>query len=94
VGALKDATVEGRQRRTAARAVALRAGVLERCPACGQTYDPMNGEDEAAYRLAARLVAVRDPLVAPFGGDRRRLQDSIAEVIEDHGPECRCPDRG
>jgi hypothetical protein len=89
---LKDRKVEDR-RRGIARAVALRAGVLERCPACGQVYDPMNGEDEAAYRLAARLVAAGDTLVAPFGGDRRRLADSIAEVIEDHGPECRCLER-
>ncbi len=67
--------------------IAIRAGCLTRCVACGQVYD--TGEDiTAAYKFGNHLITQNDPLVAVFGGDRKAMTDAIENIQSEYAGEC------
>jgi hypothetical protein len=77
--------------REVAVAVALRTGLLRRCPAHGEVYDPGQHDYQGACMVAGYLVNRGDPLVAPFNGNRVPLTDMLKTLCRDYGPACpRC----
>jgi|JI9StandDraft_2_1071091.scaffolds.fasta_scaffold338107_1 hypothetical protein len=73
-----------------ATTIALRVGLLERCPYCEDVYDPMSDEREAAYKLANSLISRQDPLVHAFASDRRALTDLLQDVTSNYSDLCGC----
>ena len=55
------------ERRAVAVQVALRTGLLRKCPDHGAVYDPGQHDYQGACMVASYLVTRGDPLVAPFG---------------------------
>lgn len=77
--------------RDAALRIDLDAGVLERCPVCGDIVDKQRDERLAeADRHAARLIDSDAELVRPFHGDLARLQRLLRSVREPYPFSCRC----
>ena len=77
--------------REAAVRVALRTGLLRRCPAHGEVYDPGQHDYQGACMVAGYLVNNGDPLVAPFHGDRGPLTDLLKTLCRGYGSACpRC----
>src|SRR6266511_562170 len=69
-----------------------RSGVYRPCVRCGEmTADALLPDLTPAYRLANHLITRKDPLVAPFHGNRRELSDRIKEAHTDlTGVDCTC----
>jgi hypothetical protein len=81
---------ESRLREVAVQ-VALRTGLLSRCPAHGEVYDPGQHDYQGACMVAGYLVNCGDPLVAPFHGDRAPLTDLLKTICRGYGSACpRC----
>ena len=81
----------GEERRQAAVLVALRTGLLRRCPVHGEVYDPGQHDYQGACMVAGYLVNCGDPLVAPFHGDRAPLTDLLKTICRGYGSACpRC----
>jgi hypothetical protein len=78
---------EGR-RREAAVLIALRTGLLKRCPVHGDVYDPGQHDYQGALMVAAYLFNQSDPLVAPFDGDRTLLTELLKSICQSHGRGC------
>ena len=78
----------GEERRRAAVLVALRTGLLRRCPAHGEVYDPGQHDYQGACMVAGYLVNRGDPLVAPFHGDRVPLTDMLKTLCQGYGSAC------
>lgn len=77
--------------REVAVAVALRTGLLRRCPAHGEVYDPGQHDYQGACMVAGYLVNRDDPLVAPFHGNRVPLTDMLKTLCQGYGRTCpRC----
>lgn len=77
--------------REVAVAVALRTGLLRRCPAHGDVYDPGQHDYQGACMVAGYLVNRDDPLVAPFQGNRVPLTDMLKTLCRSYGRACpRC----
>ena len=74
--------------REAAVGVALRTGLLRRCPAHGEVYDPGQHDYQGACMIAGYLVNCDDPLVAPFHGDRGSLADLLKALCRGYGSTC------
>ena len=83
--------------REVAEEIMVRAGILQRCPACGEVVDKRgivhSGSDlEAAYRIASAMFRDGDELIE--GSDRRPVLDTIKAIAADCATECRCMRRG
>lgn len=84
-----------RQSRQAAIDIALRSGVIQRCPVCHALYDRQNdGRLPAADAEAHAAFDRHDPAVAIFAGDRERLLRLLREVREPLPYACDCEDQG
>jgi hypothetical protein len=82
-------------RQQSALLIALRTGLLKRCPAHGEVYDPGQHDYQGACMVAAFLVNRDDPLVAPFDGDRAPLTDLLKSICIPYSLRCsRCPEVG
>jgi len=68
--------------------VAIRTGLLKRCPAHGEVYDPGQHDYQGACMVAGYLVNRGDPLVAPFHGDRVPLTDMLKTLCQGYGSAC------
>lgn len=79
------------ERHTAAIAVAVRTGLLKRCPAHDEVYDSGQHDYQGAFMVAAYLVNQSHPLVAAFGGDRAALTTLLKSICQGYGLGCtRC----
>jgi hypothetical protein len=74
--------------RAVAVRVALRTGLLKKCPLHGEVYDPGQHDYQGALMVAAYLVNQSDPLVAPFGGDRLPLAALLKSICLTHAGGC------
>lgn len=68
--------------------VAVRTGLLQRCPLHEDCFDPLQHDYEAAYKLANFLITKGDPLAAAFEGNRKHLTDLIQDICTDFGDCC------
>jgi hypothetical protein len=75
-----------KQREVAVR-IALRTGLLKKCPHHGEVYDPGQHDYQGACMVAAFLVNRDDPLVAPFAGDRTPLTELLKSICQSY-PVC------
>lgn len=76
-------------KREVAYEIAVRVGLLEKCPDHGNYIDPLNdGALEDAYKLANSLISSDDPLVAGFHGNRRKLTDILKNIRSSAGFSC------
>jgi hypothetical protein len=74
--------------------VALRTGLLKRCPIHNELYDPGQHDFQGACMVATYLVNNGDPLVAAFHGDRATLMTqlrSICQLYDKACPQCSKP---
>lgn len=85
--AAKLLVAQQEDKREIALTIALRAKALRKCDAHEHVLES-GGDPTGAYRLASALIRQKDPLVAPFHGDRRALTDLIIQAICEHGPDC------
>ena len=67
--------------------VALRTGLLRRCPAHGEVYDPGQHDYQGACMVASFLINRDDPLVAAFEGDRTPLTTLLKSICASY-PVC------
>ena len=82
-------------RQKSALLIALRTGLLKRCPAHGEVYDPGQHDYQGACMVASFLINRDDPLVAPFGGDRTPLTDLLKSICTTYTVRCsRCTEVG
>jgi hypothetical protein len=82
------------QRQQAALLIALRTGLLKKCPAHGEVYDPGQHDYQGACMVASFLINRDDPLVAPFEGDRAPLTGLLKSICGPYSPRCsRCPEK-
>lgn len=75
-------------RRGAALQVALRTGLLKRCPVHDEVYDPGQHDYQGACMVASFLVNRSDPLVAAFGDDRAALTGQLRAICGLHPVGC------
>jgi hypothetical protein len=88
-------TAQTDRRQQAALLVALRTGLLVRCPAHGEVYDPGQHDFQGACMVASFLINRDDPLVAAFDGDRGPLTGLLKAICTPYSMRCsRCPDAG
>jgi hypothetical protein len=86
---------QAEQRQQAALVIALRTGLLKKCPAHGEVYDPGQHDYQGACMVAAFLVNRDDPLVATFAGDRAPLTELLKSICAPYALRCsRCPVNG
>jgi hypothetical protein len=83
-----DPTGRAARLREVAVQVALRTGLLSRCPVHGEVYDPGQHDYQGACMVAGYLVNCGDPLVAPFHGDRVPLTDLLKTICRGYGSAC------
>lgn len=76
------------KRREAALVIALRTGLLKKCPCHGEVYDPGQHDYQGACMVAAFLVNRDDPLVAPFEGDRAPLTELLKAICQPYPVRC------
>ena len=82
------------QRQQAALLIALRTGLLKKCPAHDEVYDPGQHDYQGACMVASFLINRDDPLVAPFEGDRAPLTNLLKSICGSYSPRCsRCPEK-
>src|SRR5580704_8064600 len=82
------------ERQQVAVLLALRTGLLRKCPHHGDVYDPGQHDYQGACMVATFLVNCSDPLVAPFLDDRVPLMEilrSICRSYEKACPHCSVP---
>jgi hypothetical protein len=88
MGVTKEFGTEQDDKRAVAMDIALKVGLVQRCDVHGCLYDAMNDFVlEDAIRYGETLMARSDPLVAVFGGNRKRLRHAI-ENIRTGLPNC------
>ena len=74
--------------------IALRTGLLKRCPDHGDVFDPGQHDYQGACMVASFLINRDDPLVAPFEGDRAPLTNLLKSICGPYSPRCsRCPEK-
>jgi hypothetical protein len=76
------------QLREAAIRVALKTGLLKKCAAHGNVYDPGQHDYQGACMVATFLVNGADPMVAEFRGDRDQLTTMLRSICSGHGQSC------
>jgi hypothetical protein len=74
--------------RAAAVQVALRSGLLKKCPIHDEVYDPGQHDHQGAFMLAAYLVNQSHPLVSAFGDDRTRLIELLRSICGTYPSVC------
>ena len=85
---------QGDQRQQAALLIALRTGLLKKCPTHDEVYDPGQHDYQGACMVAAFLINRDDPLVAPFAGDRAPLTNLLKSICGTYSPRCsRCSEK-
>jgi hypothetical protein len=90
---MTDTEIAGQceERRRVAVLLALRTGLLRECPIHGDLYDTGRHDFQGALMVASFLINQSDPLVAPFGGDRAGVGESLKEVCRSYAADCpRC----
>ena len=70
------------KRREAALVIALRTGLLKKCPSHGEVYDPGQHDYQGACMVASFLINCDDPLVASFEGDRAPLTELLKSICQ------------
>lgn len=71
--------------------LALRTGLLKKCPLHGEVYDPGQHDYQGAFMVAAYLMNQSDPLVEPLKGDRLPLTELLKSICQTHAYGCpRC----
>jgi hypothetical protein len=75
------------QKRVAVQ-LALRTGLLKKCPQHGEIYDPGQHDFQGACMVASYLINNADPLVASFLGDRARLIELLKSICQGYGKTC------
>ena len=68
--------------------VALRTGLLKKCPEHGNVYDPGQHDFQGALMVATYLINQSHPLVAPFGGDRLPLAELLKSICGTYEGTC------
>lgn len=68
--------------------VALRTGLLKKCPHHDEIYDPGQHDFQGACMVATFLVNSGDPLVEAFHGDRAALMESLRSICKEYGNAC------
>ena len=68
--------------------LALRTGLLKKCPRHDNIYDPGQHDYQGACMVATYLVNNGDPLVASFLGDRSRLIELLKSICQAYGNAC------
>ncbi len=81
-------TAQDEERKAAAVLVALRTGLLKRCPVHGEVYDPGQHDYQGACMVAGFLVNQDHPLVAPFRGDRAALTELLKTICQSYTMRC------
>jgi hypothetical protein len=76
------------KRREAAVLIALRTGLLKKCPRHGEVYDPGQHDYQGACMVAAFLINGDDPLVASFEGDRAPLTELLKSICRAYPLRC------
>jgi hypothetical protein len=76
------------ERRRAAVLVALRTGLLKKCPVHGDVYDSGRHDYQGALMTVGFLINQSDPLVAPFAGDRAGLGELLKSICQEHSRDC------
>ena len=76
------------QLREIAILVAIRTGLLKKCPIHNEIYDPGQHDFQGASMVAAYLVNQSDPLVAAFKDDRTPLTDLLKTICTTHATSC------
>ena len=85
-----DEACEVRRREVAVR-IAIKTGLLRRCPAHDAVYDPGQHDYQGACMVATFLVNGADPMVAEFQGDRAPLTALLKTICSGYGSTCpRC----
>lgn len=80
--------VRDEERQGAALSVALRTGLLKKCPCHGEVYDPGQHDYQGACMVASFLINRDDPLVASFHGDRAPLTDLLKSICRSYVMSC------
>ncbi|HVK14807.1 MAG TPA: hypothetical protein VM597_39080 [Gemmataceae bacterium] len=80
-----DTTAE---RRRVAVQLALRTGLLKKCPVHDELYGTGHSDYQGALMVASFLINQSDPLVAPFGGDRACLGETLKTTCSAYGTGC------
>ncbi|MDB5314122.1 MAG: hypothetical protein JWO38_8324 [Gemmataceae bacterium] len=83
-----DHVDKSEQRSGVAVQVALKTGLLKKCPVHGEVYDPGQHDYQGACMVATYLVNRDDPLVAPFLGDRTPLTDLLRAICRSYTTYC------
>jgi hypothetical protein len=76
------------KRREAALVIALRTGLLKKCPCHGDVFDPGQHDYQGACMVASFLINRDDPLVTPFDGDRTPLTDLLKAICKLYPVKC------
>jgi hypothetical protein len=82
-----DQSNRDEKQREAAILIALRTGLLKKCPDHGEVYDPGQHDYQGACMVAAFLINRDDPLVASFEGDRSPLTELLRSICKFY-PAC------
>jgi len=81
-------TERDQKRREAALAIALRTGLLKKCPCHDEVYDPGQHDYQGACMVASFLINRDDLLVAPFEGDRVPLTELLKAICQTYPVRC------
>lgn len=76
------------KQRECAVQIALRTGLLKKCPHHGEVYDSGQHDYQGACMVASFLINRDDPLVAPFDGDRTPLTDLLKAICGLYAIRC------
>jgi hypothetical protein len=76
------------KQREAALLVALRTGLLKKCPCHDEIYDSGQHDYQGACMVASFLINRDDPLVASFEGDRTPLTDLLKAICQQYSLRC------
>lgn len=68
--------------------LALRTGLLRKCPLHGEIYDPGQHDYQGACMVASFLINNGDSLVDSFLGDRAPLLELLRSICKSYGSSC------
>jgi hypothetical protein len=84
----KNQAEQSEEQKRVAVQLALRTGLLKKCPQHDDIYDPGQHDYQGACMVATYLVNNGDPLVASFLGDRTRLIELLKSICQAYGNGC------
>jgi hypothetical protein len=85
------------ERKRVAILLALRTGLLRKCPQHDEIFDPGQHDYQGASMVASYLINNDDPLVASFLGERAPLIELLRSICKSYGsacPQCSKPSSG